>query len=49
MKIAAIQYSKSKIQLAKADYERKLQTLKTPNGSFIKERYWNVLFFCPIP
>ena len=36
-KIAAIQYSKSKIQLAKADYERKLQALKTPNGSFIKE------------
>lgn len=36
-KISAIQYSKSKIQLAKADYERKLQALKTPNGSFIKE------------
>lgn len=36
-KIAALQYSKSKIQLAKADYERKLQARKNPNGSFIKE------------
>lgn len=36
-KIAALQYSKSKIQLAKADYERKLQAHKNPNGSFIKE------------
>ena len=36
-KIAALQYSKSKIQLAKADYERKLQALKKTNGSFIKE------------
>lgn len=36
-KIAALQYSKSKIQLAKADYERKLKAHKNPNGSFIKE------------
>ena len=36
-KIAALQYSKYKIQLAKADYERKLQAHKNPNGSFIKE------------
>lgn len=36
-KIAALQYSKSKIQLAKADYGRKLQARKNPNGSFIKE------------
>ena len=36
-KIAALQCSKSKIQLAKADYERKLQTPKNPNGPFIKE------------
>lgn len=36
-KIAALQYSKSKIQLAKADYERKLQGYKNPNGTFIKD------------
>ena len=36
-KIAALQYSKSKIQLAKVDYERKLQAHKNPNGTFIKE------------
>ena len=36
-KIATLQYSKSKIQLAKADYERKLQGLKNPNGTFIKD------------
>lgn len=36
-KIAALQYSKSKIQLAKADYEKKLQTRKNSNGTFIKE------------
>lgn len=36
-KIAALQYSKSKIQLAKADYERKLQARKNPNGTFIKD------------
>lgn len=36
-KITALQYSKSKIQLAKADYERKLRTRKNPNGIFIKD------------
>ena len=36
-KIAALQYSKSKIQLAKSDYERKLQKRKNPNGIFIKD------------
>lgn len=36
-KIAALQYSKSKIQLAKTDYERKLQVRKNPRGTFIKE------------
>lgn len=36
-KIATLQNSKSKIQLAKADYERKLQSHKNPNGPFIKE------------
>lgn len=36
-KIAALQYSKSKIQLAKTDYEKKLQTRRNPNGTFIKE------------
>ena len=36
-RIEALQYSKSKIQLAKADYERKLQGLKNPNGTFIKD------------
>ncbi|HIS68573.1 MAG TPA: MerR family transcriptional regulator [Candidatus Gallacutalibacter stercoravium] len=36
-KIAALQYSKSKIQLAKADYEKKLQMRKNPNGTFIKD------------
>lgn len=36
-KMAAIQYSKSKIQLAKADYERKLQMRKNLNGTFIKD------------
>ena len=36
-KIAALQYSKSKIQLAKADYEKKLQMRKNPSGTFIKE------------
>lgn len=36
-KIAALQYSKSKIQLAKADYEKKLQARENPNGSFIKQ------------
>ena len=36
-KIAALQYSKSKIQSAKADYEKKLQIRKNPNGVFIKD------------
>lgn len=36
-KIAALQHSKSKIQLAKADYESKLQSRKYQNGIFIKE------------
>lgn len=36
-KIAALQYSKSKIQLAKAGYERKLQARRNPNGIFIKD------------
>ena len=36
-KIAALQYSKSKIQLAKADYEKKLQMRNHPNGIFIKD------------
>ncbi len=36
-KIAAIQYSKSKIQLAKADYEGKLQARKNQPGTFIKD------------
>ena len=36
-KITALQHSKSKIQLAKADYEKKLQMRSTPNGSFIKD------------
>ena len=35
-KIAALQYSKSKIQLAKADYEKKLQMRRNPNGIFVK-------------
>ncbi len=36
-KMAALQYSKSKIQLAKADYESKLQMHHNPNGTFIKD------------
>lgn len=36
-KIAALQYSKSKIQLAKADYERKLQGQRRSNRTFLKE------------
>lgn len=35
-KMAAIQYSKSKIQLAKADYERKLQGKQNVSGAFSK-------------
>ena len=36
-KITALQYSKSKIQLAKASYERKLQKQQTFNNAFLKE------------
>lgn len=36
-KIAAVQYSKSKIQLAKADYERKLQSQQKIEGTSLKE------------
>ena len=36
-KIAALQYSKSKIQLAKADYERKLQAQQTFQGIILKD------------
>lgn len=35
-KIAALQYSKSKIQLAKDGYEKKLQERKDANGTFFK-------------
>lgn len=36
-KIAALQYSKSKIQLAKSDYERKLQGQQKFHGTFLKD------------
>lgn len=36
-KIAALQYSKSKIELAKADYERKLQVQHKFHGFFLKD------------
>lgn len=36
-KITALQYSKSKIQLAKADYERKLQGQQKFNSTFLTE------------
>lgn len=36
-KIAALQYSKSKIQLAKADYERKLKGQQKFNSIFLKD------------
>lgn len=36
-KIAALQYSKSKIKLAKADYERKLQGQQNLGGTFLKD------------
>lgn len=36
-KMAALQYSKSKIQLAKADYERKLQGQQKFSGTFLKD------------
>lgn len=35
-KIAALQYGKSKIQLAKAEYERTLRKLESPDGPFLK-------------
>lgn len=36
-KIAALQYSKSKIQAAREDYERKLRARKNRSGTFIKD------------
>ena len=36
-KMVALQYSKSKIQLAKADYESKLQRQQKFNSSFVKD------------
>ncbi|WP_417084812.1 MerR family transcriptional regulator [Evtepia gabavorous] len=36
-KIAALQYSKAKIQLAREDYERKLRARKNRSGTFIKD------------
>ena len=36
-KIEALQYSKSKIQLAKADYERKLRAQQTFSGTVLKD------------
>lgn len=36
-KIAALRRSKSKIQLARDDYERKLQMRKSPGGTFVKD------------
>lgn len=36
-KIASLQYSKTKIQSAKANYERKLQERKNANGTFLKD------------
>lgn len=36
-KIAALQYSKSKIRLAKADYEKKLQRQQNFNSTFLKD------------
>ena len=36
-KIAALQYGKSKIQLAKADYEKKLKARQEVNSFFIKD------------
>lgn len=36
-KITALQYSKSKIQLAKADYERKLRQQQKFNSTFLKD------------
>lgn len=36
-KIAALQHSKTKIQLAKTNYERNLRALKSPIGSVVKD------------
>jgi len=36
-KIASLRYSKSKIQLARADYEKKLHHWQTPEGTFTKK------------
>ena len=36
-KIAVLRYSKSKIQLAKSDYEKKLQERQNFSGTFIKD------------
>lgn len=36
-KISALQYSKSKIQSAKADYEKKLHSREKLNGTFVRE------------
>ena len=36
-KIASLQYSKSKIQLVRADYEKKLHGWQTPDGIFTKK------------
>ncbi|HIV19538.1 MAG TPA: MerR family transcriptional regulator [Candidatus Merdivicinus intestinigallinarum] len=36
-KIAALQYSKTKIQAAKADYEKKLRMRKNLNGTLVKD------------
>lgn len=36
-KIAALEHSKSKIQLAKADYEKKLHRREHRNGAFVRE------------
>ena len=47
-KIATLQYSKSKIQLAKADYERKLQSHKI-QMVHLSMRSRNVLFYFQIP
>ena len=48
-KIAALQYSKSKIQLAKADYERKLQGHEKSKWYFSQRYIPSALFCCQIP
>ncbi len=42
-KIAALQYSKSKIQLAKADYQKKLQGQQKFNAPFLKDAAQRVI------